>query len=236
MYYYGGWGYYTSMIVLIPAMIFTIIVQANIKSAYSRYSQIRNSRGITGAQAARMVLDANGLQNVPVNVIRGEALNDYYDPSNNSVNLSSEIAGTSSIAAMCIACHEVGHAIQHAVGYAPIKVRNFLVPVVNLTSRFSWPLIILGLVLSTTNAYGSMLFNIGTLCFVFVVLFHLVTLPVELNASSRALKQMRTIGIVDDADYTGSRKVLRAAAMTYVAALATAVASLLRIMLLRDRN
>lgn len=236
MYYYGGWGYYTSMIVLIPAMIFTIIVQANIKSAYSRYSQIRNSRGITGAQAARMVLDANGLQNVPVNVIRGEALNDYYDPSSNSVNLSSEIAGTSSIAAMCIACHEVGHAIQHAVGYAPIKVRNFLVPVVNLTSRFSWPLIILGLVLSTTNAYGSMLFNIGTLCFVFVVLFHLITLPVELNASSRALKQMRTIGIVDDADYTGSKKVLRAAAMTYVAALATAVASLLRIMLLRDRN
>lgn len=236
MYYYGGWGYYTSMIVLIPAMIFTIIVQANIKSAYSRYSHIRNSRGITGAQAARMVLDANGLQNVPVNVIRGEALNDYYDPSSNSVNLSSEIAGTSSIAAMCIACHEVGHAIQHAVGYAPIKVRNFLVPVVNLTSRFSWPLIILGLVLSTTNAYGSMLFNIGTLCFVFVVLFHLITLPVELNASSRALKQMRTIGIVDDADYTGSKKVLRAAAMTYVAALATAVASLLRIMLLRDRN
>lgn len=236
MYYYGGWGYYTSMIVLIPAMIFTIIVQANIKSAYSRYSQIRNSRGITGAQAARMVLDANGLQNVPVNVIRGEALNDYYDPSSNSVNLSSEIAGTSSIAAMCIACHEVGHAIQHAVGYAPIKVRNFLVPVVNLTSRFSWPLIILGLVLSTTNAYGSMLFNIGTLCFVFVVLFHLITLPVELNASSRALKQMRTIGIVDDADYTGSKKVLKAAAMTYVAALATAVASLLRIMLLRDRN
>lgn len=236
MYYYGGWGYYTSVIVLIPAMIFTIIVQANIKSAYSRYSQIRNSRGITGAQAARMVLDANGLQNVPVNVIRGEALNDYYDPSSNSVNLSSEIAGTSSIAAMCIACHEVGHAIQHAVGYAPIKVRNFLVPVVNLTSRFSWPLIILGLVLSTTNAYGSMLFNIGTLCFVFVVLFHLITLPVELNASSRALKQMRTIGIVNDADYTGSKKVLRAAAMTYVAALATAVASLLRIMLLRDRN
>lgn len=236
MYYYGGWGYYTSMIVLIPAMIFTIIVQANIKSAYSRYSQIRNSRGITGAQAARMVLDANGLQNVPVNVIRGEALNDYYDPSSNSVNLSSEIAGTSSIAAMCIACHEVGHAIQHGVGYAPIKVRNLLVPVVNLTSRFSWPLIILGLVLSTTNAYGSLFFNIGTLCFVFVVLFHLVTLPVELNASSRALKQMRTIGIVDDADYTGSRKVLRAAAMTYVAALATAVASLLRIMLLRDRN
>lgn len=236
MYYYGGWGYYTSMIVLIPAMIFTIIVQANIKSAYSRYSQIRNSRGITGAQAARMVLDANGLQNVPVNVIRGEALNDYYDPSSNSVNLSSEIAGTSSIAAMCIACHEVGHAIQHAVGYAPIKVRNLLVPVVNLTSRFSWPLIILGLVLSTTNAYGSLFFNIGTLCFVFVVLFHLVTLPVELNASRRALKQMRTIGIVDDADYTGSKKVLRAAAMTYVAALATAVASLLRIMLLRDRN
>ena len=109
-------------------------------------------------------------------------------------------------------------------------------PVVNLTSRFSWPLIFLGLLLSTTNAYGSLLFNIGTLCFVFVVLFHLVTLPVELNASSRALKQMEAAGIVDKEDMYGSRKVLRAAAMTYVAALATAVASLLRIMLLRNRD
>ncbi|MCI7686416.1 MAG: zinc metallopeptidase [Eubacteriales bacterium] len=236
MYYYGGLGYYSSMIVLIPAMIFTIIVQANIKSAFNRYSNITNSRRITGREAARLVLDSNGLTSVPVNIIGGDALTNYYDPSSNSVNLSRAVGETDSIASMCIACHEVGHAIQHARGYFPIKIRNFLVPVVNLTSRFSWPLIFLGLLLSTTNAYGSLLFNIGTLCFVFVVLFHLVTLPVELNASSRALKQMEAAGIVDKEDMYGSRKVLRAAAMTYVAALATAVASLLRIMLLRNRD
>ena len=232
--YYGGMGYYSSMIVLIPAMIFTMIVQGRIKRAYSRYSQVENSRRLTGAQAARMMLDANGLSGVPINILNGgDDLNNYFDPRSNSVNLSQAVYHTDSIAAMCIACHEVGHAIQHATNYAPVRIRNGIVPLVNLTSTFSWPLIMLGLIFSTSSRYGSLLFNLGALCFVFVILFHLVTLPVELNASNRALKQMTSIGMVSDFDYSGSRKVLHAAAMTYVAALATAVASLIRILLIR---
>lgn len=235
--YYGGMGYYSSMIVLIPAMIFTMIVQVRIKRAYSRYSQVENSRRLTGAQAARMMLDANGLSGVPINILNGgDDLNNYFDPRSNSVNLSQAVYHTDSIAAMCIACHEVGHAIQHATNYAPVRIRNGIVPLVNLTSTFSWPLIMLGLIFSTSSRYGSLLFNLGALCFVFVILFHLVTLPVELNASNRALKQMTSIGMVSDFDYSGSRKVLHAAAMTYVAALATAVASLIRILLIRGSN
>lgn len=235
--YYGGMGYYSSMIVLIPAMIFTMIVQGRIKRAYSRYSQVENSRRLTGAQSARMMLDANGLSGVPINILNGgDDLNNYFDPRSNSVNLSQAVYHTDSIAAMCIACHEVGHAIQHATNYAPVRIRNGIVPLVNLTSTFSWPLIMLGLIFSTSSRYGSLLFNLGALCFVFVILFHLVTLPVELNASNRALKQMTSIGMVSDFDYSGSRKVLHAAAMTYVAALATAVASLIRILLIRGSN
>ena len=235
--YYGGMGYYGSMIVLIPAMIFTMIVQGRIKQAYSRYSQVEHSHRLTGAKAARMMLDANGLSGVPINILNGgDDLNNYFDPRSNSVNLSQAVYHTDSIAAMCIACHEVGHAIQHATNYAPVRIRNGIVPLVNLTSTFSWPLIMLGLIFSTSSRYGSLLFNLGALCFVFVILFHLVTLPVELNASNRALKQMTSIGMVSDFDYSGSRKVLHAAAMTYVAALATAVASLIRILLIRGSN
>lgn len=237
MYYYGGMGYYSSMIVLIPAMIFTMIVQARINNAYRRYSQVENSHRLTGAQAARMMLDANGLSSVPIQILNGgDNLNNYYNPADNTVNLSRGVYQTDSVASICIACHEVGHAIQHATGYAPIKVRNAIVPLVNLTSRFSWPLIMLGLIFSTTSRYGSLMFNLGALCFVFVILFHLVTLPVELNASNRALKQMSALGIVNDMDYSGSKKVLHAAAMTYVAALATAVASLIRILLMRGND
>lgn len=235
--YYGGMGYYSSMIVLIPAMIFTMIVQGRIKRAYSRYSQVENSHRLTGAQAARMMLDANGLSGVPINILNGgDDLNNYFDPRSNSVNLSQAVYHTDSIAAICIACHEVGHAIQHATNYAPVRIRNGIVPLVNLTSTFSWPLIMLGLIFSTSSRYGSLLFNLGALCFIFVILFHLVTLPVELNASNRALKQMTSLGMVSDFDYSGSRKVLHAAAMTYVAALATAVASLIRILLIRGNN
>ena len=174
---------------------------------------------------------------MPINILNGgDDLNNYFDPRSNSVNLSQAVYHTDSIAAMCIACHEVGHAIQHATNYAPVRIRNGIVPLVNLTSTFSWPLIMLGLIFSTSSRYGSLLFNLGALCFVFVILFHLVTLPVELNASNRALKQMTSIGMVSDFDYSGSRKVLHAAAMTYVAALATAGASLIRILLIRGSN
>lgn len=229
-------GYYSSMVVLIPAMIYTMIVQARIKNAFSTYIGIENSHRISGFDAARKMLDANGLQIVTINILNGDALTNYYDPRSNTVNLSYEIANQASVASICIACHEVGHAIQHARGYVPVKMRNALVPVVNLAQTTSWPLIILGIFLSSTSAYGTLFFNLGVICFVAVVIFHLVTLPVEFNASRRALKQLRTLDMVDDSDYNGSKKVLHAAAMTYVAALATAVAALLRILILRGNR
>ena len=229
MYYYYDYSWF----VLIPAMIFTFITQARISSAYRTYSRVANSRGITGGDAARRMMDANGLGNVQIKIVNGgNSLVNFYDPKTKTLNLSREVYSTPSIASMCIACHEVGHAIQDTTHYAPLTFRNNIVPLVNLTQMMSWPLIFFGLVMSTMSPYGSMMFLIGVGCFLFVILFHLVTLPVEFNASNRALEQMRVLNMVNENDYTGSREVLRAAAMTYVAALATAVASLLRILVL----
>ena len=229
MYYYYDYSWF----VLIPALIFTFITQARISSAYRTYSRVANSRGITGGDAARRMRDANGLGNVQIKIVNGgNSLVNFYDPKTKTLNLSREVYSTPSIASMCIACHEVGHAIQDATHYAPLTFRNNIVPLVNLTQMMSWPLIFFGLVMSTMSPYGSMMFLIGVGCFLFVILFHLVTLPVEFNASNRALEQMRVLNMVNENDYTGSREVLRAAAMTYVAALATAVSSLLRILVL----
>lgn len=229
MYYYYDYSWF----VLIPAMIFTFITQARISSAYRTYSRVANSRGITGGDAARRMMDANGLGNVQIKIVNGgNSLVNFYDPKTKTLNLSREVYSTPSIASMCIACHEVGHAIQDTTHYAPLTFRNNIVPLVNLTQMMSWPLIFFGLVMSTMSPYGSMMFLIGVGCFLFVILFHLVTLPVEFNASNRALEQMRVLNMVNENDYTGSREVLRAAAMTYVAALATAVSSLLRILVL----
>lgn len=229
MYYY----YDYSWLVLIPAMIFTFICQSRINNAYRTYSQVRCSKGITGAEAARAMMDANGLSNVTINVLNGgNPLTNYYDPNTKSLNLSRDVYASNSIASVCIACHEVGHAIQDSQHYALLAFRNGIVPVVNLTQMMSWPLIFFGLIASSMSPYGSFMFNIGVLCFMVVVLFHLVTLPVEFNASNRALQNLRELKLVDEEDYVGSRTVLRAAAMTYVAALATAVASLLRIFIL----
>ena len=226
-----------SMIVLLPAIIFTFITQSRIMNAYNRYSQIRVSTGITGAEAARRMMDANGLQGVAVNVLNGgNQLTNYYDPRNKSLNLSRDVYASNSVASVSIACHEVGHAIQDRQHYAPLVFRNGIVPVVNIMQMASWPLIIFGLVLSTSSQYGSLMFNIGVGCFLFVILFHLVTLPVEFDASNRALQAMRELKMVNEEDYIGSRTVLRSAAMTYVAALATAVASLLRILVLAGRR
>ena len=168
-----------SMIVLLPAIIFTFITQSRIMNAYNRYSQIRVSTGITGAEAARRMMDANGLQGVAVNVLNGgNQLTNFYDPRNKSLNLSRDVYASNSVASVSIACHEVGHAIQDRQHYAPLVFRNGIVPVVNIMQMASWPLIIFGLVLSTSSQYGSLMFNIGVGCFLFVILFHLVTLPV----------------------------------------------------------
>ena len=232
MYYYDY-----SWIVLIPAILLTMITQARINSAYRTYSQVPISTGITGAEAARAMMDANGLRGVAINVLNGgNSLVNYYDPKTKSLNLSREVYGSRSVSAVCIACHEVGHALQDATHYAPLALRNGIVPVVNLSQMVSWPLIFFGLIMSAASPYGSLLFLIGVVCFVLVVFFHLITLPVEFNASNRALANLRELRLVNEDDYVGSRAVLKAAAMTYVASLATAVASLLRIFVIAGRR
>ena len=225
--------YYGSMIILIPVIIFTMYAQARVNSNFRRYSNIRNVRNMTGAEAARRMLDANGLTNVQIEQIRG-SLTDHYDPRKRVLRLSQSVYGINSIAAVSVACHEAGHAVQHAESYKPLKVRNSIVPLVNFASSLTWPLVILGVVLLANGSYmGDLLFNIGIITMLAVILFHTVTLPVEFNASSRALRQMDDLGIITEEENKGASKVLRAAALTYVAALAAAIANLLRILVLR---
>ncbi len=229
-------SYRMSMIFLFAAIILTMAAQAKVSSNFNKYSRIKNRRGISGAEAARAVLDANGLKNVAIEQVRG-SLTDHYDPRHKVLRLSQTVYGADSVAAVSVACHEAGHAIQHAVSYAPLKIRNGIVPVVNLASRLSWLLIFVGIgLLYAGNYMGDMLFNIGVIAFIAVIAFHAVTLPVEFDASRRAIEQMELNGIIEAGEDAGARKVLRAAAMTYVASLAMAVANLLRILAMRGKE
>lgn len=229
-------SYSIAMIALIIAIIFTMIAQTKVNSNFRRYSKVRNDYGISGAEAARKVLDANGLSDVSIERIRGN-LTDHYDPRSRVLRLSESVYSADSIAAVSVACHEAGHALQHAESYAPLKIRNSIVPAVNFASRFSWILIIIGIALLASGNYiGDMIFNVGVIFFVAVIVFHAITLPVEFNASSRALEQMEIHGIIADDEEGGAKKVLGAAAMTYVASLAVAVANLLRILAMRGRD
>lgn len=232
----GYFSYYYSGILLIPAILFTLYAQMKVKSNFRRYSKIRNERNMTGAQAARRVLDANGLTNVNIEAVRG-SLTDHYDPRKRVLRLSESVCNVNSIAAISVACHEAGHALQHANGYAPLKIRNSIVPLVNFASNFSWILVIIGIALLSGGEYlGDMIFNIGILMMIIVILFHTITLPVEFNASSRALKQMEELAIIGEDEEIGAKKVLRAAALTYVAALAVAVGNLIRMLAIRGRD
>ncbi len=227
---YGLGGFYIDyyyILLVIPAMIIALIAQARVKSAYRKYAKIQNSRGLSGAQAARMILDSHGLTYVPINMVQG-TLSDHFNPKDNTVNLSPEVFSGTSIASIGIAAHEVGHAIQHAEHYFPNKVRSAIIPITNFGSQISMILIILGLVLSQTL----WLAYIGVALYSTVAIFQLVTLPVEFNASKRAMNQIKALGIANDTDAKGVRKVLTAAAMTYVAALITSLASFLRIFLI----
>ena len=233
--------YDTSIIILIPAMIFALVAQATVKRSFSRYGKVRNGRNMTGAEAARRVLDANGLRDVVIRQIGG-SLTDNYDPRTKVLSLSEDVYGVNSVSAVSVACHEAGHAMQHARGYIPLKIRNGIVPVVNFASKLTWPLLFIGiLLLAAGNSYemsywGNTLFNIGVIAFIAIIIFHLITLPVEFNASHRAIVQMEELALVAPEDIVGSKKVLRAAAMTYIAALAVAVANLLRILAIRGRS
>ncbi len=226
-----------TVILLIPAIIFTFYAQSKVQGAYRRFSSVRNRRGITGEMAARMLLDANGLSNVRIEMVSG-TLSDHYDPGKRVMRLSPDVYGRPSVAAVSIAAHETGHAIQHAKGYAPLRFRTAIAPAVQLVSTLSWPLLLIGLLMSGAGYYmqGNLIFNIGIFFFVGVILFHAVTLPVELDASKRAIEQMQAVGIIYPDEVGGARKVLSAAALTYVAALATAIANLLRILMIRGRD
>lgn len=230
--YGGGLGYYgmdmSYVIFIIPALLLTMYAQGKISSTFNRYSQIASNSGYTGSQVARIILDRNGLHEVAIERVQGN-LTDHYDPRTRVLRLSSPVYNSSSVAAISVAAHEVGHAIQHSEGYAPLSIRNTLVPVANFGSRISWLLIVLGFVVSNT------LINIGIILFLGVVLFQLITLPVEFNASNRALEQLEN-GVAPRETIPGAKKVLNAAALTYVAAAFTAIAQLARIILLSNRR
>lgn len=232
MFYYDS-----SIIILIPAILFALYAQAKVNGNFKRFSKVKNHRHMSGAEAARRVLDANGLRDVTIEQVQG-SLTDHYDPRKRVLRLSQTVYSVDSIAAVSVACHEAGHALQHAQNYMPLKLRNGIVPLVNFASTLSWPLIFIGIILlgSGNAQIGDTLFMIGVIAFAAVIVFHAVTLPVEFNASSRALQQMEHLGIVDSEEEGGAKRVLRAAAMTYVAALATAVANLLRLLAIRGNR
>ncbi len=223
MFYY--WPDYYYIILVVPALILSVIAQIGVKGTYKRYSNILNSRGLTGAAAAQKVLAFYGIYNVRIEQVSG-SLTDHYDPRANVIRLSSGVYSGSSIAAVGVACHEAGHAAQHAQNYAPIKIRNAILPVANIGSSAGIFLAIIGYFLG----FG-ILVNIGILLFAFVVLFQLVTLPIEFNASSRAIKVIDETGLLDAQEQRGAKKMLAAAAMTYVASLLVSIMSLIRLIL-----
>lgn len=226
LFFYDYWY----VILVVPMIIFSLIMSANVKGTYSKYKTVRNRSGITGAEAARRILLENGITDVRIEVCGGE-LTDHYNPRTNVVSLSADVFNSTSVAAVGIAAHEVGHVCQHYSGYVPIKIRNAVLPVANIGSSLSIPLIILGIFLSFKP-----LVMAGVIAFAAVVLFQLVTLPVEFNASSRAMKSLVSCGILSSDETSGTRKVLSAAAMTYVAALAVSLAQLLRLILIARSN
>lgn len=225
---YIDWTY---IVLVLPAMLFAMWANARVNSTFEKYKKTRNVRGMTGADAARWVLDRNGLRNVRIEHIQG-SLTDHYDPSANVVRLSDDVYSSTSTAAIGVACHEVGHAIQHATNYAPVKIRTAIVPITNIGAKLSVPLIIIGLLLSSMGDIFVMIAYIGCALFGLVTVFQLVTLPTEFNASSRALKTIEETNLLQGEELRQAKKVLSAAAMTYVAALAVSLAQLMRFLII----
>ncbi len=225
-YGYGFYGFDRTYILLIIGMLLSLAASAKLKSTFAKYRRIRSASGLTGAEAAARILRAAGITDVQIRAIPG-SLTDHYDPRTKTVSLSQDIYGQTSLAAVGVAAHECGHAIQHAVHYAPLEMRSAIVPVANLGSSLSWPLFLIGLLAGIRP-----LTTAGIVLFSLAVLFQLVTLPVELNASSRALRMLEGTGILGVSEVKGARKVLTAAALTYVAALAASILQLLRLLIL----
>lgn len=227
-------GYYywdpTYILVVIGAVI-CMIASARVKGTFNKYSQLRSMSGMNGAQVAQRVLQAAGIYDVQVRHVSG-SLTDHYDPRTKTVNLSDPVYNATSVAALGVAAHECGHAIQHAKSYAPLSIRSALVPIVNFGSMLAWPVILIGLLFNTRSS--GLIIDIGILLFSAAVLFQLVTLPVEFDASRRALVMLRTQGILADDELRYTRRVLKSAALTYVASAAAAILQLLRIILITN--
>jgi hypothetical protein len=225
----------TYILVLIGAVI-CMIASARVKTTFNKYSKYRSMSGMTGAQAAERILHAAGIHDVTIHHVSGN-LTDHYNPANKTLNLSDSVCNQTSVAAVGVAAHECGHAIQHARGYVPLRLRSAFVPVANLGSTLAWPVLILGVIIN--NRSSMFLIHLGILLFSFAVIFQIITLPVEFDASRRAMAQLRKQGILGGQELGYTRKVLTAAALTYVASAAAAILQLLRVILLfggRDRD
>ncbi|MBQ8687442.1 MAG: zinc metallopeptidase [Ruminococcus sp.] len=234
IYYYETSGFWTGLMPIIIGMVICLIASWNVKATFKRYSDVYNARGLTAAQAARQILDSNGLHHVPIERVSGN-LTDHYDPRANVVRLSESVYDSASVASLGVAAHECGHAVQHAVGYAPIKMREAVLPLTNIGSNLWYIIFVIGLALSS-SALGAGLVWVGIILFSLVVLFQVITLPVEFNASRRALDTLENYHILDGEELNQSAKVLRAAALTYVAAVANALLQLFRLLAIANRR
>ncbi len=218
------------LIFVVPALILAFYAQTKVNTTFNKYSKVYSSRGITAYDVAKKILNINGLNNISIERVSGN-LTDHFDPKANVIRLSDSTYSSTSVGAIGVAAHEVGHAVQYAEGYAPIKIRNTIVPVVQFSSYLAWPLALLGIVLGSSR-----LANFGVLLFSVVVAFQIITLPVELNASSRAIKTLDESFILEGNELVGAKKVLKAAALTYIAAAAVAIGNLLRLLALTGRS
>ena len=229
-YFYGfDWTY---IVLILPCFILSMICQIKVKSNFSKYNNVPNRRGMTGAQAAQYVLNQYGVTGVRIEPTSG-SLTDHFDPRTNVIRLSESVYNVASVAAVGVACHEAGHAVQHATGYVPNKIRGAIVPAARIGSNLGWILFLIGLFLPTQYSFVLWL---GIIFFSLSVLFTVVTLPVEFDASRRALKCIRDTNLLATDEYKGTKKVLQAAAMTYVAAAATALLQLLRLIIIANRR
>lgn len=229
---YFDWTY---VVLVLPCVLLSLIASSSVNSTFKKYSQQFSRRGITGAQAAERVLRANGVTGVQITRVAGN-LTDHFDPRSNVIRLSDNVYGSTSTAAIGVACHEAGHAVQYAVAYAPIKLRAAIIPVTNIGSKLAMPLILIGLLLSAFENVSYSFVYLGIACFGLSLVFQLITLPVEFNASRRAMRAIEDGELLTTDEQRGARKTLTAAAMTYVAATAVSLAQLLRLLVLFGRR
>lgn len=230
--YYYGYGFdWTYLIIVLPCIILSMWASSSVNSTFNKYSKVNSMRHLTGAEAAQRVLFANGVRGVRIERVSGN-LSDHFDPKTNVIRLSDSVHSSTSVAAIGVACHEAGHAVQYAQNYGPIRLRAAIIPVTNIGSKLAMPLILLGIIFSFLGNLSYGLVYLGIACFSLSLVFQLVTLPVEFNASRRAMDTIESSGILTEEEQRGARKTLKAAAMTYVAATAVALAQVVRLLVL----